>query len=228
MTYCSQCGAAQQDGAKFCTECGAPIRNESVQIVGEHPQAPFFAAQNAMRQKRKKKSLLRRWWFWVVIIVVAFSLFGKRGKKTAPQVTSRQAETVATAAPITTPRATVKPTATPKSAVTAPPATPKPTAAPAPEAPAAPTGVSPEFKATMDSYEAFFDEYIDFMKAMSDDPSNMAMLLKYASMMTQYAETMEKLEAIDESKLSPSDDAYYIEVMARIEVKLLQASQYMQ
>ena len=80
----------------------------------------------------------------------------------------------------------------------------------------------------MDSYEAFFDEYIAFMKAMSDDPSNMAMLLKYASMMTQYAETTEKLDAIDESKLSPADDAYYIEVMARIEVKLLQAAQYMQ
>ncbi len=44
----------------------------------------------------------------------------------------------------------------------------------------------------------------------------------------QYTGTMEKLDAIDESKLSPADDAYYIEVMARIEVKLLQASQYMQ
>ena len=46
-------------------------------------------------------------------------------------------------------------------------------------------------------------------------------------MMAQYTETMEKLEAIDERKLSPADDAYYIEVMARIEVKLLQAAQYM-
>ena len=80
----------------------------------------------------------------------------------------------------------------------------------------------------MDSYEAFFDEYINFMKAMSDDPANMTMLLKYTAMMTQYADTMEKLEAIDESRLSPADDAYYIEVMARIEVKMLQAAQYMQ
>ena len=39
---------------------------------------------------------------------------------------------------------------------------------------------------------------------------------------------MEKLDAIDESRLSPADDAYYIEVMTRIEVKLLQAAQYMQ
>lgn len=80
----------------------------------------------------------------------------------------------------------------------------------------------------MDSYEAFFDEYVDFMKAMSDDPGNTTMLLKYTAMMMQYAETMEKLDAIDESKLSPADDAYYIKVMARIEVKLLQAAQYVQ
>ena len=177
---------------------------------------------------RKRKSLFRRWWFWVVIIVVAVSVFGKRGGQKPTQVTSRQAETVATAAPITTPRPTIKPTATPKPTMTATPATPKPTATPAPEATAAPLGVSPEFKATMDSYEAFFDEYIAFMKAMSDDPNNTAMLLKYASMMMQYTETMEKLDAIDERTLSPADDAYYIEVMARIEVKLLQASQYMQ
>ena len=41
---------------------------------------------------------------------------------------------------------------------------------------------------------------------MTDDPNNTA----------------------DESRLSPADDAYYNEVMARIEVKLLQAAQYAQ
>ena len=154
----------------------------------------------------------------------AATVFGKRGGRKPTQVVQRQTETGATAQPV----ATAKPTATSKPIATAPPTTPKPTATPAPEATAAPLGVSPEFKATMDSYEAFFDEYIAFMKAMSDDPNNTAMLLKYATMMMHYSETMEKLDAIDESKLSPADDAYYIEVMARIEVKLLQASQYMQ
>ncbi len=225
MTFCSKCGVAQPEGAKFCTECGAPIRNDSIQIVEDHPQAPIFTVQNEVRHKKKKKSLLRRWWFWVVIIVVAVAVLGKRGGQKPTKAIERQVETVATAKPVPT----AQPAATPKPAATAAP-TPKPVPTPttAPEVAAAPTGVSPEFKATMDSYEAFFDEYITFMKAMSDDPNNTAMLLKYATMMMQYTETMEKLDAIDESKLSPADDAYYIEVMARIEVKLLQAAQYMQ
>ena len=161
---------------------------------------------------------------WIIYLLVGV---GMRGIIASPtRQTIPEPPTVTEA--ITTPRPTVKPTATPKPIATAPPATPAPTAAPAPEVTAAPLGVTPEFKATMDSYEAFFDEYIAFLKAMSDDPNNTAMLLKYATMMVQYTETMERLDAIDESKLSPADDAYYIEVMARIEVKLLEASQYIQ
>ena len=222
MTYCSKCGAAQQDGAKFCTECGAPITNEATRTFEIMPQTEYVPQKQ--QRYRKKKPLLRRWWVWALIIVVVVGAVRTRGKSTPTRDVPQQAETIATAKPA----ATAKPTATPKPAATAAP-TPKPVPTPttAPET-AAPTGVSPEFKATMDSYEAFFDEYIAFMKAMSDDPSNTTMLLKYAAMMTQYAETMEKLDAIDESKLSPADDAYYIEVMARIEVKLLQAAQYMQ
>ena len=161
---------------------------------------------------------------WIVYLLLGV---GMRGKTASPtRQTIPEPPTVTEA--VTTPRPTTKPTATPKPIVTAPPTTPAPTAVPAPEATAAPLGVTPEFKATMDSYEAFFDEYIAFMKAMSEDPNNTAMLLKYATMMMQYTETMEKLDAIDESKLSPADDAYYIEVMARIEVKLLEAAQYTQ
>ena len=89
------------------------------------------------------------------------------------------------------------------------------------------SGVTPEFKESMDSYEAFFNEYCEFMKAMSDDPTNFNYLLEYTDMLTQYADTMEKLDAIDEKELSPADDAYYIEVMARIEIKLLEAAGYM-
>ncbi len=227
MTYCSKCGAAQQEGAKFCTECGAPLSNEHTGTRETTPLSLLFPRRDA--QYRGRKPLLRRWWVWALIVVFVVGGAGKGARTKQTRDVTRQAETLATAAPIPTLRPTVKPSAAPRPIVTAvPTAKPAPTAAPAPETTASPAGVSPEFKAMMDSYEAFFDEYIAFMKTMSDDPDNTLMLLKYASMVTQYAETMEKLDAIDESKLSPADDAYYIEVMARIEVKLLEASQYIQ
>lgn len=209
MIYCSRCGAAQQDGAKFCSECGAPLQNRTLQIAENHPQAPNSMPNQEVRQKKKRKPLLRRWWVWVLLIVVIVSVSGKRGMLSQGKSPQRQTKASAPA----------RPTATAK-----PAATPKPTLKTA----AAPADVSPEFKATMDSYEAFFDEFIDFLKVMSDDSDDIGTLLRYASMMMKYGETLEKLEAIDESKLSPADDAYYIEVMARIELKLLEAAYYMQ
>ncbi|NHM14632.1 DUF6591 domain-containing protein [Xiamenia xianingshaonis] len=82
-------------------------------------------------------------------------------------------------------------------------------------------GVTPEFKETMDGYEAFFDEYCEFMQAYNDGSPTAEMIAEYASMMTRYAETTAKVEAIDEGSLSTADYAYYVEVMARVDQKLL-------
>lgn len=84
------------------------------------------------------------------------------------------------------------------------------------------TGVSPDFKATMDEYEAFFNKYCDFMESYSQNPSDPMLLAEYASMMSQYSETMTALEAIDETSLSAADSAYFAEVQARINQRLLE------
>lgn len=80
--------------------------------------------------------------------------------------------------------------------------------------------VSADFKATMDSYEAFFDKYVEFMKAYTADPSSTNLMSQYADMLTQYTDTMNDLGSIDTSSLSASDYAYYVEVSARITEKL--------
>lgn len=85
------------------------------------------------------------------------------------------------------------------------------------------TMISTEFKAAMDSYEEFFDEYITFMNTYTTSDNSAAMLTDYMSMLTRYTETMEKLDAIDEDTLSPAEDAYYLEVMLRINAKLAAA-----
>lgn len=82
--------------------------------------------------------------------------------------------------------------------------------------------VSPEFKEAMDSYEEFFDEYVTFMNnyTSSDDP--VSMMNDYTQYMQQYAKTMQELSEINSDELSAIDYAYYVEVQARISMKLLE------
>ena len=77
-------------------------------------------------------------------------------------------------------------------------------------------GVSPSFKQTMDDYEAFFDEYIEFYKNYLANPTDMNLLMQYATFMSKYETTMNSMENLDTSNLSSADYAYYIEVTARI------------
>ena len=58
MTYCSKCGAAQQEGAKFCTECGAPITNEPARTFEIMPQTE--SVPQKQQRYRRKKPLLRQ------------------------------------------------------------------------------------------------------------------------------------------------------------------------
>lgn len=90
------------------------------------------------------------------------------------------------------------------------------------------TSVSPEFKETMDSYEAFFDEYVSFYKDYSANPTSLTLLAKYASFLQKYTETITALDSIDESELSAADDAYYVEVTLWISQKLLEVAQQME
>lgn len=80
--------------------------------------------------------------------------------------------------------------------------------------------VTPSFKEMMDSYEAFFDEYIAFMKRYKDNPSDLGLLGEYADYMTKYSDYMGKLSAVDTDALSAADLAYYTEVHARILKKM--------
>jgi len=81
--------------------------------------------------------------------------------------------------------------------------------------------VTPSFKETMDSYEAFFDEYVAFMQEYANGGSSVSMLSDYATMMSRYSEAMSALDSIDTDSLSTADYAYYLEVLGRIQQKLL-------
>ena len=85
-------------------------------------------------------------------------------------------------------------------------------------------GIAPDFKAAMDSYEKFFDEYVIFMKAYKESDDVASMANEYTAMMMQYLETMTALDEIDEDALSDEEALYYAEVMLRINQKLLEVA----
>ena len=94
---------------------------------------------------------------------------------------------------------------------------------PAAEAPA--DGVRPEFRAAMESYEAFFDEYVSFMQSVDENNTSTEVLMQYYEYLAKYEDAMTKLDAIDESELSYEEDLLYLETMNHINQKLLEAMQ---
>ena len=81
--------------------------------------------------------------------------------------------------------------------------------------------VTPSFKEQMDKYEQFFDDYIDFMNKYMANPSDMNLMMDYFTFISDYADYMDAMESMDEEEMSDADLAYYLEVTARIEAKLL-------
>lgn len=84
--------------------------------------------------------------------------------------------------------------------------------------------IDPEFKEAMDSYEAFYDEYCDFMKKYKENPTDLKLLAKYSEMVTKLAEMNEKFEAWDKDEMNEAELKYYLEVNARVTQKLAEAA----
>ena len=84
-----------------------------------------------------------------------------------------------------------------------------------------PAGVSADFKAAMDKYEAFIDEYVTFIKKYEEEGKPASMLADYAKMMTQYSEFAAAMAEYESEELSDADAAYLIQVNARVQAKLL-------
>lgn len=85
-------------------------------------------------------------------------------------------------------------------------------------------GVRPEFQEAMDSYEAFYDEYCDFLKKYSEDPTDLELLAEYGNMMSRLSDMNEKFEAWENEDLNSAELKYYLEVSGRVAQKLIGAA----
>lgn len=83
------------------------------------------------------------------------------------------------------------------------------------------SGVNPELKSFLDSYEKFVDEYVAYMKKYMNNPADaMSMMNDYNTIMNRYQEFESKLSKLDTSKMSTADYQYYLEVVQRCTNKM--------
>lgn len=85
-------------------------------------------------------------------------------------------------------------------------------------------GMRPEFKDAMDSYEAFYDEYCEFLKKYNENSSDLALLAQYAEMLAKAYDVDEKLEEWDDGTMNDAETKYYLEVNSRVLQKLAEVS----
>ena len=79
-----------------------------------------------------------------------------------------------------------------------------------------------DVKEAIDTYEAFVDEYCEFMK--SYDPSNLKSLSKYTDLMTKEIEMAKEFEDIEDKDLTDAEALYYSQVSVRCSGKMLEAA----
>ena len=140
----------------------------------------------------------------IIAVILVLALFGCGGGDSAPEENeSEPAETVEMETEESEPADTAE------------------------EASDADSGVlSPEFKKTMDDYEAWFDHYCEVMKKYQDNPSDLELMSEMTDLLSEETEMLEQMENMDQSQMNSAELAYYIEVTARIEKKLLEVADY--
>ena len=82
--------------------------------------------------------------------------------------------------------------------------------------------IRPDIKEAIDSYEAFIDEYCEFMA--NYDSSNVQQITKYTSLVAKELEMTQKFNALENNDLNDAEENYYIEVQLRCSRKLNDAS----
>ena len=85
-------------------------------------------------------------------------------------------------------------------------------------------GMRPEFKEAMDAYEAFYEEYCEFMISYKENPTDTDLLLKYSELLTNVEEIEKAFEEWDEAEMNDVELKYYLDVTNRVMKMLVDVS----
>ncbi len=86
-------------------------------------------------------------------------------------------------------------------------------------------GMRPDFKDAMDAYETFYDEYCEFMAEFNDNPSDLGLIAKYATLLAEMQKVNEAFEKWDGEELNDAELKYYLDVNNRVAKKLLEIAE---
>lgn len=103
-----------------------------------------------------------------------------------------------------------------------PPAQDSTADAPTADTPSAGATEDTSFRAWVDEYEKFMNEYVDFMVEYQNSGNAVGMALDYANWIKRYGEMSAKAAEVDESQLSEEDALYYLNAQNRINQRLLE------
>jgi hypothetical protein len=82
--------------------------------------------------------------------------------------------------------------------------------------------IDPTLKEFLDSYEAFIDEYIEFMARYQQNPTDTTLLSEYTNIMNKYSEFAQEISEWQgkQAEMSAADWNYYIDVTTRCNQKM--------
>ena len=86
------------------------------------------------------------------------------------------------------------------------------------------SGLGTEFKNAMDSYEAFINEYVDFMIQYNNNPSDITLINEYQEYLTKYNTFADDFAKWEGKSLNQAEAEYYVEVQTRVTDKLAEVA----
>ena len=84
-------------------------------------------------------------------------------------------------------------------------------------------GIRPEVKEAIDSYETFMNDYCDFMKKYAESDDQASLLTDYMDYLNKFSDFSDKVDAINDD-LTDEENAYYLEVINRVNLKLIESA----
>lgn len=73
----------------------------------------------------------------------------------------------------------------------------------------------------MDTYEAFYEEYCEFMIEYGENPTDITLLKRYSEILIKMEKMNAAFEAWDDDEMSGEELKYYLDVNNRVMQKLV-------